>query len=154
MKHRSTGTPTLSRKLPSITAGHALAKRSHRFIGGPRLGLTIRHLALFAFSALELLGYTLLRLWNHGLIHVLFLKLFVGLAALVRFHIFVRHGGEALGADFAGKDALPKGGIGLVFEVLEEGTHFLAVFFVVCFASISIGGSLDGSGDWHDLFWY
>jgi len=103
-----------------MPAVHALTERRHGLISTPRLGLTVADHALFALATLELLGDALFDLGYHGIVHVFLLKLLVGGTTLVRLHLVVAHGNEALGRDFAGGDALAEGLVGLILEILEE----------------------------------
>lgn len=140
-----------SRELPSVSANGTLAKRSHRFISRPGLGLAVADLLLTALSAGQAGADTPLGLGNHGLVHILLLQLLVLGTLLVTFEFFVSHLDEAVGLDGARKDVFAKSGIGLVLEVLEEraqtGFVFLAGFGLVCV----IGCELHFSGHGKDV---
>lgn len=137
-----------SRKLPSVAADSTLTKGGHRLISRSGLGLAVADLLLAALSAGQAGTDTPLGLCDHSFVHVLFLQFLVFGALLITLELFVGHLDKAVGLDGARKDLFAEGGIGLVLEVLEEGTQaglvFWAAFGLVCVASCNFYGASDG----------
>lgn len=136
--------------LPSIAAILALTKRRHRFVGAPRLRLVVGHFLLLAPAALETGADAAFGLGHLGVLHVFLLELLVLLLLLDALEVFVRHGDEAGGGDFAREDARAEGGVLFVLQILEEGADFGFVRGVVLGAKVLKGGGFDGGGDADD----
>lgn len=132
--------------LPPIPTNRALAKRRHRLIGRPRLGLGVRHLLLPALSALELIADALFRHGHLRLLHVLLLQLLVARALLLGRQVAVRQRHEAVGGHGAGQHAPPQLEVVLALEGREERAALGAVGLVLGALEGAEHGGLDLDG--------
>jgi hypothetical protein len=136
-----------SRELPSIATNRALTERSHRFIGGSCLSLTVTNLLLTALAAGQTGTDTPLCLGDHGLVHVFLLQSLILGTLLVTLQLFVGHAHEAVGLDEARKHLTTELWVALVFEILIEGAYALAVFGTSLGLVCIVSSKLDGAGN-------
>jgi hypothetical protein len=114
-------TRLFSREFPPIAACLTLTKRCHRFIGTPRLGLTVRNLSLVAPWTRQRVRDTLLGLRDGGILDVLGLHLGVFGFALFGDQFLRRHDDELFRRDVTAQDSATETGIGGDGQVGEEG---------------------------------
>ena len=105
----------------------AFAKRGHRLVRAPGLGLTVADFLLLAFAALEGTRDALLHLRHHGLVHVLLCQLCVLGTALGRLELLIAHDHKVRCRDLPGKDTHTQLLVRLILEILIQGAKFVLV---------------------------
>ena len=117
-------------KFPSISAGHAVDKGGHRFVGRARLQLRISALLGLTLAAGEHVRFGPLVLRHLVVIYRLLGELFAQFGELLGGHLFRLHRGESFRRD----DSLHQRGAQLrifrVFQVRVARANFVFVFWI------------------------